>query len=160
MAGHPLDRPYEGGFLGGVHHFAVRVYFEDTDVGGVVYHANYLRFMERARSDMLACVGIDQRAAHEAGEGVYAVTHVDLRFVRPARLGDALVIESRVLRSRGASCAIHQRVRRDGEEIAVADVTVAFLSPDGRPRRQPKPWVGIFDDLARASNHQEESSPA
>lgn len=159
MAGLPLDRPYSGGFLGSAHHFALRVYFEDTDTGGVVYHANYLRFMERARSDMLACAGIDQRGALDGGEGVYAVTHMDIRFVRPARLGDALVVESRVARVGAATCAIQQRVRRDHEELARADVTVAFLAPDGRPRRQPKAWVAIFDRLAKVTD-QEEESPA
>ncbi|MGL4314378.1 MAG: thioesterase family protein, partial [Sphingomonas sp.] len=83
----PLDQPGQGRFDGREHRFAVRVYFEDTDVSGVVYHANYLRFMERARSDMLALVGIDQRAAHDAGEGAYAVTALDIAYRAPARLG-------------------------------------------------------------------------
>ena len=147
MAPLPLDIPYSGGFVGTEHRFAIRVYFEDTDLSGVVYHANYLRFMERARSDMLACAGIDQRAAQEAGQGVYAVAQMDMRFVRPARLGDALVVASRVLEVRGATCVIHQRVRRDGDEVAVATVTAAFLSPDGRPRRQPRAWIDAFTRL-------------
>jgi acyl-CoA thioester hydrolase len=67
------DAPATGRFDGVEHRFPVRVYFEDTDLSGVVYHANYLRFMERARSDMLACVGIDQRGSFDGGEGVYAV---------------------------------------------------------------------------------------
>lgn len=144
------DRPYEGGFLDGEHRFAVRVYFEDTDLTGIVYHANYLRFMERARSDMLRAAGIDQRAAHEAGEGAYAVADLAIRYRRPARLDDALVVRSRVTAIRAASCAIHQRVMRGHEVLAEADVTAAFVAPDGRPRRQPRGWIAIFGQLMGA----------
>ena len=141
------DRVMGGRIDGAAHRLPVRVYFEDTDLSGVVYHANYLRFLERARSDMLAAAGIDQRAAHESGEGVYAVAAMDLRFVRPARLGDALLVTSRVAEVRAAACVIHQTVSRDGEEVVAARVTAAFLSPAGRPRRQPKAWVDAFTRL-------------
>ena len=92
----PFDHPYRGGFVGEEHRFALTVYFEDTDTAGIVYYANYLKFMERARSDMLRAVGIDQRAAKEAGEGVYAVAEVNIRYLRPARLGDDLLVVSTV----------------------------------------------------------------
>lgn len=141
------DIPYAGAFVDGVHRFALRVYFEDTDLTGIVYHANYLRFMERARSDMLRAAGIDQRAAHEAGEGAYAVSALAIRYRRPAKLDDALVVVSRVQEIRAASCAIHQRVMRKLEVLAEADVTAAFVAPDGRPRRQPPAWVSIFEQL-------------
>lgn len=154
------DLPQTGRFAGGVHHFPLRVYVEDTDLSGVVYHANYLRFMERARSDMLALAGIDQRAAFDGGAGMYAVTHVELHFVRPARLGDALLVESRVERVRAASCLIQQRVSRDRAEIARAGVTAAFLSTDGRPRRQPKAWVEAFEQLAQDAREEEPSPPS
>ncbi len=144
MTGSALDQPYTGGFRDGVHIFALRVYFEDTDVGGVVYHANYLRYLERARSDMLRAAGIDQRAAAEAGEGSYAVAEVSIRYRRPAKLDDALVIVSRVEAVRAATCVIHQRVMRGNEILADAEVTAAFLSPDGKPRRQPQAWVEAF----------------
>ncbi|TVV72303.1 YbgC/FadM family acyl-CoA thioesterase [Sphingomonas solaris] len=142
-----LDQPYAGGFVDGVHRFALRVYFEDTDLTGIVYHAGYLRFMERARSDMLRAAGIDQRAAHEAGEGAYAVADLAIRYRRPAKLDDALVVVSTVTAIRAASCAIHQRVMRGGEVLTQADVTAAFVSPDGRPRRQPPAWVAIFEQI-------------
>ena len=72
--------PHFGGrFVGREHHFPVHIYFEDTDFSGLVYHANYLRYMERARSDMLKCVGIDQRAVFESGEGVYAVSELTIK---------------------------------------------------------------------------------
>lgn len=153
MAATHLDQPAAGRFAGGVHHFPVRVYFEDTDLSGVVYHANYLRFMERARSDMLAAAGIDQRGAFDSGDGVYAVAAMALRFVRPARLGDALLVESRVIQVKAASCLIQQRVSRDGDDVVRADVTAAFLTRDGRPRRQPRAWIEAFERLS--SNREE-----
>ena len=79
-----FNQPYEGAFVGGTHHFALRVYFEDTDVAGIVYHANYLKFIERARSDMLRAAGIDQRAAIESKEGVYVVAEARIRYCAPA----------------------------------------------------------------------------
>ena len=141
------DQPAEGRFVGRAHRFPLRVYFEDTDVAGVVYYANYLRFMERARSDMLRLVGIDQRGAIESGIGVYAVAEVAVRYRGPARLGDALVVVSRVTAVRAASCVIHQQVRRGDQVLTDGDVTAAFLSPDGRPRRQPRDWVELFRGL-------------
>lgn len=142
-----LDRPYAGGFVGAEHRFALRVYFEDTDLTGIVYHANYLRFLERARSDMLRAAGIDQRAAQEAGMGAYAVTDLSIRYRRPARLDDALVVVSRMEELLGASCVIQQRVMRGREVLAEARVRAAFLAPDGRPRRQPRAWVESFRRL-------------
>ena len=142
-----LDQPYRGGFLGAEHRFALTVYFEDTDTAGIVYYANYLKYMERARSDMLRAAGIDQRAAMEARTGVYAVAEVNIRYLRPARLGDDLVIVSTVDQVRAASVLIHQRVMRGAEPLADARVTAAFLSSDDRPRRQPKAWVERFNQI-------------
>jgi acyl-CoA thioester hydrolase len=143
--------PATGVLDGPVHRFPVRVYFEDTDLSGVVYHANYLRFMERARSDMLACVGIEQRAAFDSGEGVYAIADLAMKFRAPARLGDALVVESRCTAVGGATATIHQRVMRGTDILTDATVVAAFLSPAGRPRRQPKAWVEIFEGLKSTS---------
>lgn len=142
-----LDTPYRGGFVGREHHFALTVYFEDTDTAGIVYYANYLKFMERARSDMLRATGIDQRAAKEAGEGVYAVAEVNIRYIRPAKLGDDLVVLSTVDQVRAASVAIHQRVMRGSQLLADARVTAAFLDPSDRPKRQPKDWVARFQAI-------------
>src|SRR3954453_4432523 len=108
-------KPADGRLRGRTHLFPLRVYFEDTDVAGIVYYANYLRFMERARSDMLRALGIDQRAALESGEGVYAVAEVDIRYRAPARLGDALIVVTDIEAVRAASVLIHQRVRRGDE---------------------------------------------
>jgi len=145
--GDAIDKAYAGAFVGRTHHFALRVYFEDTDVAGIVYYANYLKFMERARSDMLRAAGIDQRAAIEAGEGVYAVAEVQIRYRTPARLDDELVILSELKEVRAASALIHQRVMRGPEIVAEASVTAAFLSLDGRPKRQPRDWIERFERL-------------
>jgi acyl-CoA thioester hydrolase len=142
-----LDRPSAGRFVGREHRFGCRVYFEDTDLSGIVYHANYLRFMERARSDMLRCAGIDQRAAFEAGLGTYAVSDLAIRYRAPARLDDVLVVVSRLVALGAATCRIHQRVMRDDLILADAQVTAAFVAPTGRPMRQPKPWADAFAAL-------------
>ena len=147
-----LATPYRGGFVGREHHFALTVYFEDTDTAGIVYYANYLKFMERARSDMLRCAGIDQRAAKEAGEGVYAVAEVDIRYLRPAKLNDDLVVLSTVERVRAASVLIHQRVMRGPEQLTDAHITAAFLDPADRPKRQPKDWVEKFNAISEGDN--------
>src|ERR1043165_4660440 len=147
MADASFDQPYRGGFVGHEHHFALTVYFEDTDTAGVVYYANYLKFMERARSDMLRAVGVDQREVLNSGGGAYYVAHADIRYARPARLGDELVVLSAVEQVRAASVQIHQRVMRRGELLTDARVTAAFLDANGRPQRQPKEWVEKFRQI-------------
>jgi acyl-CoA thioester hydrolase len=142
-----LEQPYRGGFVGGEHYFALRVYIEDTDVGGVVYHANYFRFLERARSDMLRAVGIEQRAALERGEGVYAVAEAHIKYLRPAKLDDDLLIVTQVVEVRGASCKLRQKIVRAAETIAEADLTAAFIGTGGRPKRQPRAWAEKFRNL-------------
>jgi acyl-CoA thioester hydrolase len=144
-----LDQAYRGGFVGTEHHFALTVYFEDTDTAGVVYYANYLKFMERARSDMLRAVGVDQREVLSSGGGAYYVAHADIRYVRPARLGEELVVLSSVEQVRAVSVQIHQRVMRDGELLTDARVTAAFLDATGRPQRQPKEWVEKFEGITK-----------
>lgn len=143
-----LDQPYRGGFVGPEHRFALTVYFEDTDMAGIVYYANYLKFMERARSDMLRAAGIDQRAAADDGTGVYAVAEAHIRYHRSARLGDDLQVRSTLGDIRAASTVIHQRVMRGAEQLASATVTAAFITLDGRPTRQPRDWVERFRSIA------------
>lgn len=143
----PDTTPYQGHFDGKSHLFAVRIYFEDTDFSGVVYHARYLHFLERARSDMLARADIDQRTAHESGQGAYAVTRMNIHYKKPAHFDDALLVTSRVRAVRAASVDIYQEVSRNGEILMTADVVAAFVAPDGRPRRQPKTWIAAFTRL-------------
>jgi acyl-CoA thioester hydrolase len=148
-----LDRPYRGGFVGPEHRFALSVYFEDTDTAGIVYYANYLKFMERARSDMLRSAGVDQRSALEAGTGVYAVAEANIRYLRPARLGDDLLVCSTIETVRAASVTIHQRVMRGDEQLTDGRITAAFLTVDGRPTRQPKEWTDIFQRIMTSGEH-------
>lgn len=140
-------QPASGFFTEGEHLFPLRVYYEDTDLSGVVYHANYLRYMERARSDMLRVAGIDQRAAHEAGLGSYAVARAHLDYRAPARLDDALVVRSRIEQVSAVRCTIAQAIWRGDRLLCDGGVTVAFIDPVGRPRRQPADWVARFTQL-------------
>ena len=143
-----LDTPYRGGFLGHEHHFALTVYFEDTDAYGIVYYANYLKFMERARSDMIRAAGVDQFAQLASDGSAYAVVEVDIRYRRPARLGDDLRVISTVDQVRASSVHIQQRVMRGTELLTDARVVAAFLDGEGRPRRQPQDWVEKFKRIS------------
>ncbi len=146
MTAHP--EPSCGRFDGPVHRFAVRVYYEDTDLSGVVYHANYLRWFERARSDMLRLLEIDQRAAVEAGEGAWAVADLAIRYASPARLDDVVTIESRLEELGAASVRMLQSAHRDGRLLAEARLRIGFVDPAGRPRRQPPAWRKAFAAFA------------
>jgi acyl-CoA thioester hydrolase len=142
-----MPHPPSGLIDGPVHRFAVRAYFEDTDLSGVVYHANYLRWFERARSDFVRLLGIDQRAANEAGEGAFAVVDLSIHYAAPARLDDAVLIETRCNGLGAASCQMHQRASRDGVLLAEATMRVGFVSPLGKPRRMPEPWRTAFASI-------------
>ena len=143
MTSHPA--PPSGLIEGPVHHFAVRAYFEDTDLSGVVYHANYLRWFERARSDFVRLLGIDQRAVNEAGQGAFAVADLSIRYLAPARLDDGVLIETTCTQLRAASLRMHQKAtREDGVLLSTAQLRVGFVAPDGRPRRMPDGWAAAF----------------
>ncbi len=135
-----------GGVLDGSRHlYAVRVYYEDTDLSGITYHANYLRWFERARSDLLRLLKIDQRAAIEAGEGAYAVSEIELKYLRPAKLDDDVLIETVCTEMKAASCRMHQKAFRGEELLCEARLRVGFVSPEGRPIRQPAAWRAAFE---------------
>jgi acyl-CoA thioester hydrolase len=140
--------PPGGCFDGSRHLYAVRVYYEDTDLSGITYHANYLRWFERARSDLLRLLDIDQRAAIEAGLGAYAVSEINLKYLRPARLDDDVVIDTICTELGAASCRMRQRAIRNfgaqEELLSEATLRVGFISLDGRPRRQPDEWRAAF----------------
>ena len=145
MARHP--EPPTGIIDGTAHLFAVRAYYEDTDLSGVVYHANYLRWFERARSDFLRLLGVDQRGAVEQGEGAFAVADLTIRYLKPARLDDAVLITTHCTQLRAASCRMHQRAARGDELLAEASLRVGFVAPDGRPRRMPAAWLPAFHQI-------------
>ena len=150
-----LDTPYRGGFVGREHRFALSVYFEDTDTFGVVYYANYLKFMERARSDMIRASGVDQVARLEADGSAYVVADVAIKYRGPARLGDDLLVVSTVEEVRAASVVIQQRVMRGTKELTDARVTAAFLTAEGRPQRQPREWIDRFKAIGLGTQQEQ-----
>ena len=132
----------DGAIDDGRHRMQVRVYYEDTDFSGLVYHANYLRFMERGRSNYLRLLGADQRALFAEAESeapgfAFVVRSMTLEFLKPARMDDLLDIITRPLEVRGASVTLHQEVRRSDVLLLEAKVKVAFIS-DGQARPIPK----------------------
>lgn len=152
--------PSSGVIDAGVHRYALRVYYEDTDAGGVVYHANYLRWFERARSDLLECLGIDQRGALDAGEGLYTVAEATLRYRAPARLGDVVTIETFAEAVGRVRCTLRQIAWRGETRLCDATVKVGFISLDGRPRKQPLAWQHAFASLVTGRMHSTSSAPA
>ena len=139
--------PPSGTFQGPLHLFPLRVYYEDTDVSGMVYHANYLRWFERARSDLLRLLGIEQRQAYDEGLGNYTVAELTIRYLAPARLDDAVTIATSALELGAASVRLRQRALKGDDLLVDATVRVGFISPDGRPRRQPAAWRAAFEAL-------------
>lgn len=132
------DEPTAGRIEGRAHFLPVRIYYEDTDFSGVVYHANYLRYFERGRSDFLRLAGISHSALLEgASPTAFAVNRIVLDFVRAARLDDALVVRTTYDEVRGPRLLISQTMLRGAEEIARAQVEACCISLTGRPVRPP-----------------------
>jgi acyl-CoA thioester hydrolase len=142
-----IPEPPCGLLDGPCHRLTVRAYYEDTDLSGAVYHANYLRWFERARSDLVRLLGIDQRAAQETGLGTYAVSDLAIRYLAPARLDDVVMIETRAEEVGAASCRLVQRAFRGDTLLAEMRVRVGFIGPDGRPKRQPAEWRAAFSRI-------------
>jgi acyl-CoA thioester hydrolase len=138
-----LTKHLDGSISDGRHTQAVRVYYEDTDFSGVVYHASYLRFMERGRTNYLRLIGADHRAlfavaAAEAPGFAFVVRHMSIDFRKPAHMDDVLTIVTAPEQVKGASVMLHQQVMRGPELLVEAHVQVAFVS-GGRARPIPKP---------------------
>jgi acyl-CoA thioester hydrolase len=136
----------------GVHVFPIRVYYEDTDAAGIVYYANYLRFAERARTEMLRSLGVGHARMMEADGLAFAVRRCSVEFVKPAKLDDLLEVETRVVDVGGASIVAEQRVRRATTELVRLEMTLACVSLAGRPARMP---AGLRSRLAglQATEH-------
>ena len=133
----------DGEIRDGRHHMQVRVYYEDTDFSGIVYHANYLRYMERGRTNYLRLIGADHRALFEEAEKeapgfAFVVRSMNIDFLKPARMDDVLDIVTEPEEVKGASTTVLQRVMRGDELLVEAHVRVAFIS-GGRARPIPKP---------------------
>ena len=137
------DLPSAGRFAGRTHILPVRVYYEDTDFTGIVYHANYLRYMERGRTNYLRLIGADHRALFEQTEKeapgfAFVVRSMTIDFLKPARMDDILHVVSDPSEVKGASVTIRQRVLRGDELLVEAQVRVAFIS-GGKAKPIPKP---------------------
>ncbi|TGY90256.1 tol-pal system-associated acyl-CoA thioesterase [Marinicauda algicola] len=131
--------PEAGRWTGPLHLLPVRVYYEDTDFTGVVYYANYLKFFERGRTDALRTAGVSHEQLLRADPPLgFAVRRITVEYALPARIDDALTVETRFLEARGARMAIAQRILRGDDLIATAEVEAACIDLDGRPRRLPK----------------------
>lgn len=120
------------------HQLSVRVYYEDTDLAGIVYYANYLKFIERGRSEWLRTLGIDQVALKQDSGHAFAVRRIEADYLRPARFDDLLSVETALVQATAARIVVDQSVRRDDEVLFTARVTLACLDAPGRPVRLPK----------------------
>lgn len=139
-----LHHPLAGEIIDGVHHLIQRVYYEDTDFSGAVYHARYLHFMERARTDYLRCLGVEQSNLFASSdEGLAFMVHrMEIDFKAPARMDDIVTVSTRTEKAGGAKMILEQEIRRDDQLLIAAKVIIAVVNRHGRPRRLP-------DDLAR-----------
>jgi acyl-CoA thioester hydrolase len=120
-----------------MHKLTIRVYYEDTDMAGIVYYANYLKFIERGRSEWVADLGIDQLALKEDEGLVFVVRRVEADYLAPAKMGDDLVVETETMSSTGVRWMLNQRVMRGEEVLFQAVVTVVMMSDTGHPARMP-----------------------
>ncbi|ANU07300.1 YbgC/FadM family acyl-CoA thioesterase [Paraurantiacibacter namhicola] len=144
--------PATGRFDGAAFLFPMRVYFEDTDVMGIVYYANYLKWFERARWEMLRALGVDLLGSQERGDGAYAVTEANLKYRGSARLDDSIIIRSTADEIRAASVLVRQQAWRGDELLVEGALRVGFISPEGRPIRQPDEWRAAFSKLLPAKD--------
>ena len=137
--------PTAGEFVGREHRLPVRIYYEDTDFTGVVYHANYLRYLERGRSDFLRLAGVSHTdLLHTADPAAFVVTRMEIDWKRPARIDDALVVRTTYDVARGPRLSISQSITRGDELLMQAVIHTACITPQGRPRKPP---AGLHDLL-------------
>ena len=143
------DTPTAGRFDGRDHLLPVRVYYEDTDFTGLVYHANYVRYLERGRSDCLRLMGVGHAELLEGDQPLaFVVSSLELKFLKPARIDDALVVRTTYDAVKGPRLLISQTVERDGDVLCRAEVVAVCIHLDGRPRRPTRllidkvgPWL-------------------
>jgi acyl-CoA thioester hydrolase len=141
---HPL--PAAGHFVGRVHVLPVRIYYEDTDMSGIVYHANYLKYFERGRSDFLRSVGIHHTELLQRDPPLaFAITAIDSKFKNAARIDDCLVVHTTFDGLKGVRLGITQKILRGEVLIATADVEAVCIDLQGKPRR---PFAELHTQLA------------
>lgn len=139
-------QPIDGMLSDGVHERLVRVYFEDTDFSGVVYHAAYLKFMERGRSDFLRCLKLSHAVLSEMGMA-FGVVHMDIRFLAGAQIDDLLLVHTELTHCSGVRLVFDQKVMCCETLLVTATVTVALIK-DGKPQRLPADMQTLFKDLS------------
>jgi acyl-CoA thioester hydrolase len=143
------DRPTAGRFEGREHRLPVRVYYEDTDFTGLVYHGNYVRYFERGRSDALRLMGVGHAELLDGDQPMaFVVSKMALTFLKPARIDEALVVRTHYDAIKGPRLLISQTISRGADDLCRADVEVVCIHMDGRPRRPTKrlvekvtPWL-------------------
>ncbi len=135
------------------HIYSVRVYYEDTDAGGVVYHSNYLRFAERARTELLRDFGIDHKSLLDNDGLMFAVRRCEAEYVLPAHLDDALQVRTRCIQSKPASFWLEQIVERAGETLVEMKVRLGCMKPNGRPARIPDCVCSLLGRVAAITQH-------
>lgn len=146
-----VDTAPQGRMVAGVHVYPVRVYYEDTDVGGVVYYANYLKFAERARSEMLRVIGFPHGEMMARDGRAFAVRRCEADYIRPARFDDALEVHTDNIDMEAAGFWLDQRVKRDGDDIAVLRVRLACIGQNGKPARLPAALRAALLDLKKSA---------
>jgi acyl-CoA thioester hydrolase len=140
--------PSAGVFDGREHRLAVRVYYEDTDFTGVVYHANYARYFERGRSDYLRLAGISHTDLLERPDpAAFVITRLSIEFLKAARIDDALTVVTTYDTIKGPRMWISQRMTRGDDTLATATVEAACITPAGRPRRPPPELLQTLNPL-------------
>lgn len=142
-----MIEPSMGESRGGVHIFAARIYYEDTDAGGVAYHTSYLRLAERARTEMMRCAGFSHGQLLEHFNVLFALRRCTVDFRLPARLDDALEVQTRVTKVSGASFEGRQLILRDDLTLVRVATTLACIAADGRPARLPGVVRSALEDL-------------
>ena len=146
-----MSEPSSGIWTNGVHTLPVRVYYEDTDFTGVVYYANYLKFIERGRTDALRAAGVAHSDLLEASPPLgFAVRKVTAEYFIPARIDNALIVETLVTEARGARLAFSQRILRGDEILFTAEVEAACIDMEGRPRRLPRDVIAALKSATGA----------
>ena len=136
------DRPTAGRFEGREHRLPVRVYYEDTDFTGLVYHGNYVRFFERGRSDCLRLMGVGHAELLDGDQPMaFVVSEMQLTFLKPARIDDELIVRTRYEAIKGPRLVISQTITREDDQLCRAAVEVVCIHMDGRPRRPARALV-------------------
>jgi acyl-CoA thioester hydrolase len=137
--------------IAAIHTWPLRIYYEDTDAAGVVYYANYLKFAERARTEALFAAGVEQIRLRDEDDVVFAVRVCNAEYLRPARLGDMVAVETAIEKIGGASIVLRQNVVKDGVNLVVMQITLVCMHGDGRATRIPQQVRAVLQSMAETT---------